>query len=102
VQVKGEWKDFYVNNWFHKWGVETDRKMLPHYASSDPSYTIYGYLGGCAAPFDAEGKKLLEKYPDANIYHGRIVAASNAVGYEIRVLHLFGRDRKTARYEVFH
>ena len=102
VQVSGKYSDFYVNNWFHKWGADTDRKVLPHYANNLPAYTIYGYLGGCAAPFDAEGKKLLEKYLDANIYHARIVPVKNEVGYELHVLHLFGRDRKTARYEVFH
>jgi hypothetical protein len=100
--VRVEDKDFYVNNWFHKWGDDTDRKVLKHYANDLPDYTIYGYLNGIAAPFDAEGKKLLEKYPDANIYHGRIVAAKNEIGYEVRILHLMGRDKKTARYEIMY
>lgn len=100
--VKVDGKEFYVNNWFHKWGDDTDRKMLKHYANDSPHYTVYGYFGGIAAPFDAEGKKLLEKYPDANIYHGRVVAAKNEIGYELRVLHLLGRDKKTARYEVMY
>ncbi len=102
VQVSGEWKDFYVNNWFHKWGGDTDRKVLPHYANNLPAYTIYGYLNGAFAPFDAEGKKLLATYPDSIIYHGRIVPAKNDIGYEIHLLHLTGRDRKTAGYKVFH
>ncbi|MBI2806927.1 MAG: hypothetical protein HYX68_18255 [Planctomycetes bacterium] len=96
------WQDFYVNNWFHKWSPETDRKMLKHYANDSPHYTVYGYLGGIAAPFDAAGKALLKKYPDANIYHGRVVPAKNDIGYEVRVLHLLGRNKKTLRYEIMH
>ena len=96
------WQDYYVNNWFHKWSDETDKKMLKHYANDSPHYTVYGYLGGIAAPFDEAGKALLRKYPDTSIYHGRIVPAKNEVGYELRVLHLLGRDKKTARYEIFH
>ncbi len=100
--IRVEGKDFYVNNWFHKWGDDTDRKMLKHYANDLPHYTVYGYYNGIAAPWDAEGKKLLEKYPDANIYHGRVVPAKNEIGYELRILHLLGRDKKTARYEVMY
>jgi hypothetical protein len=99
------WRDFYVNNWFHDWGPETDRKMLAHYANDDDRYSVYGFLKGIAAPFDAEGKKLLAKYePDYSgiIYHGRVVKAGNEAGHEVRLLHLLGRNKKTARYEVFH
>jgi hypothetical protein len=100
--IRVEDKDFYVNNWFHRWGEDTDRKILKFYANDLPNYTVYGYLTGIAAPFDAEGKALLAKHPDASIYHGRIVAAKNEVGYEVRVLHLLGRNKKTARYEIMH
>jgi hypothetical protein len=96
------WDDFYVNNWFHKWSDETDRKILKHYANDSPHYTVYGYLGGIAAPFDAASKPLLAKYPDSSIYHGRVVPAKNEIGYEVRILHLLGRDKKTAKYEIFH
>jgi hypothetical protein len=96
------WRDFYVNNWFHRWGDDTDKKILKHYANDDPHYTVFGYFGSIAAPFDAEGKTLLLKYPDANIYHGRVVPAKNEVGYEVRILHLLGRDKKTAKYEIMH
>jgi hypothetical protein len=102
VKVGEKWSDFFVNNWFHRWGAETDRKMLAHYANDNPNYTIYGYFNGTIAPFDAEGKKLVEKYPDANIYHARVVPAKNEVGYELRVIHLLGRDKKTAKYGAFH
>ncbi len=97
------WRDFYVNNWFHDWGAETNREMLRHYANDDLNTTVYGFLGGIAAPFDAEGKKLLEKFePDWGgiIYHGRVVKGD--AGYEVRLLHLMGRNKKTARYDVFH
>lgn len=96
------WDDFYINNWFHLWGGDTDKKILPHYANDLPNYTVYGYLTGIAAPFDAEGKALLAKYPDAVIYHGRIVPAKNEIGYAVRILHLLGRNKKTARYEIMH
>jgi hypothetical protein len=85
--VKVDDKDFYVNNWFHQWGDDTDRKMLRHYANDSPHYTVYGYFGGIAAPFDAAGQKLVKEHPDANIYHGRVVTAKNEVGYELRILH---------------
>jgi hypothetical protein len=100
--LRVEGKDFYINNWFHKWGDDSDKKMLKHYANDSPHYTVYGYLGGIAVPIDTEGKKLLEKYPDTSIYHGRVVAAKNEVGYELRILHLLGRDKKTAKYEIFY
>ena len=100
--VKVDDKEFYVNNWFHKWGDDTDRKMLKHYANDSPHYTVYGYFGGIAAPFDAEGKKLVEMHPDATIYHGRVVPAKTEIGYELRILHLLGRNKKTARYEIMY
>jgi hypothetical protein len=105
VRIGEQWRDFYVNNWFHDWGPEADRKMLAHYATADPNYTVYGFLGGIAAPFDAEGKRLLEKYlPEYGgiLYHGRVVKANNEVGYEVQVLHLMGRHKKTANYAIFH
>lgn len=99
------YRDFYINNWFHSWSEETDRKMLPHYANDDPNYTVYGYLGGIAAPFDAEGKKLLQKFEGdygGIIYHGRVVRTTGEPGYEVRLLHLMGRHKKTANYDIFH
>jgi len=100
--LRVEGKDFYINNWFHKWGDDTDKKILKHYANDLPNYTVYGYFNGIAAPFDADGNKLLAKYPDAHIYHGRVVAAKNEAGYELKILHLLGRDKKTARYEIMY
>ena len=107
VRDKGaaRWRDYFVNNWFHRWGADTDRKILAHYANTDPHYSVYGYLGGIAAPFDAAGQELIKRYEPVYtgiIYHGRVVAAKNEAGFEIRVLHLMGRHKKTLRYEVFH
>jgi len=99
------WRDFYVNNWFHDWGDETNRKILPHYLNKDPNYSVYGYVQGAMAPFDDEGRKLLARYdPDYRIiiYQGRIVAAQNDLGHAIQVTRLFGPHKKKAQWEVIH
>lgn len=99
------WPDYYVNNWFHDWGAETNRKVLPYYANSDPHYTVYGFVAGSFVPFDEEGKQLLSRFdPDYGgiIYHGRIVPAKNDIGHAIHVLHLMGRHKKSAEYKVFY
>ena len=75
---KRTWKDYYVNNWFHHWGAEADRKALRHYANTDPHYTVYGFLGGTVAPLDKEGQKLVDRYKPAYggiIFHGRVAKA---------------------------
>lgn len=109
VRVKADeksgWKDYFINNWFHRWGEQTDRKMLAHYANDKPNYDIYGYLKGTIAPLDAEGRAILARHEaDYNgiIYHARLVKADNPVGYARHLLHLVGRNKKTARYEVFY
>jgi hypothetical protein len=105
VQQAQVWRDFYVNNWFHDWGDETNRKILPFFANKDPNYSIYGFVQGTTIPFDDEGRKLLAKYdPDYNgvIYQGRIVPAKNDLGHAIQILRLMGRHKKSADYEVFH
>jgi hypothetical protein len=99
------WRDFYVNNWFHRWGADADRKVVAHYATNDPNFTIYGWLGDLAIPVDAAGKKLLARYEadyGGPMYHGRVVKANNDVGYEVQILHLMGRHKKTQNYDVFH
>jgi len=101
------WKAFYVNNWFHDWGKETDRKILAHYANDLPHYTVYGYLNNSsiAAPFARESEELLKKYePDfqAIIFHGRVKKADNEIGYEVHLLHILGRHKKSAEVRIFH
>jgi hypothetical protein len=100
----GKWQDYFVNNWFHRWGPDTDKTILSHYANDDAHYSVYGYLTGIAAPFDQAGQQLIDKsFADYNgiIYHGRVVPAKNDVGYEVRLLHLVGRNKKTLEYQVF-
>ncbi len=102
---KDEWKDFYINNWFHRWGPDTDVKVLSHYATSDPNYTTYGYLNGVVAPFDKPGRQLIAKSSRSYsglIHHSRVFKAKNKIGYELRLVHLVGRNKETARYEVIH
>jgi hypothetical protein len=101
---KMEWRDWFVNNWFHPWGKDADRKMLAHHANSDANYTIYGFLSGAPAPFDSPGKALVEKYGKEYcdiVYHARVVRAKEG-GFELRVLHLMGRHRKWLEYRVLH
>ncbi len=109
VQAPGEakpaWRDFYVNNWVHDWGPEADKKVLLNYVTDDPNYTIYGFLSGTTVTFDADSKKLLEKYePDYSgiIYHGKVVKKNDAAAPEVRLIHLMGRNKKTQNYDVFH
>jgi hypothetical protein len=105
VRAGDDWKDYYVNNWFHDWSPETDRKILAHYANASPHYTVFGYLKGIGAPFDKEGQELIKKYePEYGgiIYHGRVKRAKNEVGYEVHILHLMGRHKKSLDYKVFH
>jgi hypothetical protein len=107
VRQGNEWKDFYINNWFHDWSPDADRKMLAHYANDLPAYTVYGYIGNksIAAPFDKESQELLKKC-DADfqsiIFHGRVKKADNEAGYEVHLLHILGRHRKSAEVRIFH
>src|SRR5262249_20606617 len=48
----GEWKEFYVNNWFHVWGPRADPKIYAHYAGKPAPYDVYGFARAQAAPFD--------------------------------------------------
>jgi len=105
VRQDPAWKDFYVNNWFHQWGAETDRKILAQYANDSPHYTVYGYLGSNVAPFAKESQEILKKGEaefQPIIYHGRVQAANNEIGYEVRLLHVLGRNKKTQESGVVH
>lgn len=93
----GEWKEWYVNNWFHKWGPQTDRIMHQRYADRKGPYDIYGFVEGMAAPFDARSRAIIEKNPTSRLmYHGRIrTAKGTPFGYEVELLQLIGRDPQT-------
>ncbi len=102
---KKSFRDWFVNNWFHRWGDEADKKMLAQFAGKSEPYTVYGFLGSNVAPLDRASQAILDRYRDdygGIIYHARVVKAANPVGYELKVIHLMGRHKKTAEYRVFH
>lgn len=97
-------RDYFVNNWFHRWGADADRKMLAQFAGKGEPYTVYGYLGSNLAPVDRAGQAIIDQnkseYPGM-IYHARVVKADNPVGFELQLIHLMGRSKKDAEYRVF-
>lgn len=100
---KDKSKDYYVNNWFHKWGKDADAKTLAHYANDDPNYTIYGYVSSQPAPWDKDSQAIYEKHADdygGLIYHARVVKTDR--GHELKMIHLVGRHKKSAEYRVIH
>jgi len=102
---KKQLRDYFVNNWFHRWGSDADNKMLAQFAGKAAPYTVYGFLGSNVAPLDRASQAILNKYKDdynGIIYHARVVKADNTVGYELKLIHLMGRHKKTLKYEVFH
>ncbi len=101
----GVWADYFINNWFHPWGKEAGRKMLAHFAAGGTAYTVYGFLNTIAAPLDAAGQAVVKKYEadyGGIIYHARVARADTPAGYELKLLHLMGRHKKSLDYRVFH
>lgn len=94
VETKlNEWQEFYVNNWFHKWGDQADAAIHKLFADKKAPYDIYGFINGQAAPFSAASKAIIAKYPKARMFHGLIRSSKgNAFGHEIELLHLVGPD----------
>jgi hypothetical protein len=70
----GVWKEFFVNNWFHKWGDKADKAIHAWYADKPNSYDIYGFVKGQAAPFDKKSQAILDKNKDnpSMMFHGRV------------------------------
>jgi hypothetical protein len=102
---KKQMGDYFVNNWFHRWGADADRKMLTWFAGKGEPYTVYGYLGSNLAPVDKAGQAIIDKNKDeypGMIYHARVVKADNPVGYELQLIHLMGRSKKDAAYRIFY
>ena len=96
------WKEYYVNNWFHKWGDKADRAVYKVYADRKAPYDIYGYVNGQTAPFSKEAKALIGRHKSARTFHGLIRATpANPFGYEIDLLNLLGPD-KQGNGTVFH
>src|SRR5205823_4988690 len=91
------WKEFYINNWFHKWdekGLKADKFVYGYYAGKKAPYDIYGFVNGQAAPFDKASRAVIDKNKDnpSLMFHGRIRAAKEApFGYEIELTDLIGR-----------
>lgn len=87
------WREWYVNNWFHRWGEAADVAVHKLYADRKAPYDVYGYLNGQSAPFTAASKELIRKYPRARTFHGLIRTSKDAPkGVAIELLHLFGPD----------
>jgi hypothetical protein len=88
-----KWEEYYVNNWFHKWGERADQAVHKLYAGKKAPYDVYGFINGQAAPFSKEAQALIAKYPKAKMFHGLIRATKdNPFGYEIELLQLVGPD----------
>ncbi len=92
------WKEYYVNNWFHKWGDKADRFVHGYYADKKGPYDVYGYALAQAAPFDKKSQTVIDRHKaDGSLkFHGLVHAAEGTpFGYEIELIDLIGRDRKT-------
>lgn len=105
VEVGSEWKEFYVNNWFHIWGPRADAKVHSYYADKGAPYHLYGFARSQAAPFDAKSKAILDKHKDnpSLMFHGRVKTAKGTkFGYEIELIDLIGRNVKSGGSIVLH
>jgi hypothetical protein len=94
----GEWKEYYVNNWFHRWGAKADPLVHRWFADKGDLYRIYGFARGQAAPFDAKSQAILERHKDnpSLMFHGRVrTAKDQPFGYELELLTLIGREVKS-------
>jgi hypothetical protein len=102
------WKEFYINNWFHKWDEKAgkaDKVVHGHYAGKKAPYDIYGFVNGQAAPFDKKSQAIIEKNKDnpSRMFHGRIHATKDTpFGYEIELIDLIGRNAKTGGEAVLY
>lgn len=98
----GKWREFYVNNWFHRWGEEADKAVHLLYAGKEAPYDVYGWVGGMAAPFSKSAQAIVDKHRNTKLlYHGLVrTTKSNAFGFEIELLHLIGRNPQTGGGDV--
>lgn len=97
-----EWKDYYVNNWFHKWGDKADKAIHGHYADKKAPYDIYGFVNGQAAPFDKKSQAILDKHKATyTTFHGVVKTAKDSpLGYEIELIDLIGKNTQTGGHTV--
>jgi len=92
------WKEFFVNNWFHKWGERADKVVYGHYAGKPLPYDIYGFARAQVAPFDKKSQAVIDNNKDnpSLMFHGRIHATKdNPFGFEIELIDLVGRNVKS-------
>lgn len=96
VETKpGKWQEYYVNNWFHRWGDRADRAMHKLYAGRKAPYDIYGFINGQAAPFSKEARALIARHKGARMFHGLVrTAPGTPFGYQIELLNLVGPDKQ--------
>ena len=88
-----KWKEFYVNNWFHKWGEKADPAVHKVYAGKQAPYDIYGFISGQVAPFSKKAQALIGQHKNAKMFHGLVrQTQENPFGYEIELLNLVGQD----------
>ncbi len=87
----GQWRPFYVNNWFHSWGAEADRAISKVYANQPAPFDIYGLVKGQIVPFSPSAQALLRAHPQAQYYHGLIRGSEG--DYSIDLLHLIVQDK---------
>jgi len=99
VETKpGEWKEVFVNNWFHPWGARADKLVHALYADKPAPYDIYGFARGQSAPFDAKSRAVIAAHQSnpSLMFHGRVRTSKEAAfGYELELIDLIGRDVKT-------
>lgn len=99
------WKEFYVNNWFHKWGDKADKLIYSHYADKTDHYRIFGFARAQAAPFDKPSQTIIGQHADqaSMTFQGRVKATNeNSFGYEIELIDLIGRDLKKGGAKVLY
>jgi len=98
-----KWQEFYVNNWFHRWGPRADAAIHAAYADKKPPYDMYGWIVGKRAPYSKASAAIVAKYPEAKVFRGFVHATRhNAFGYEIEITHLIGKDPKTRVAKILY
>ena len=103
VEVKPDtWKEYYVNNWIHRWGPDADRAIHAYYAGKELPYDVFGWIEGKACPYSKEARGLLKKFPDSRIFHGAVRSAPGTeFGYVLTIKHLMGKDPQTRASQCY-
>lgn len=98
------WQEFYINNWFHRWGPRADKFIYKYYADRDKRYNLFGYASAQAAPFNKKSQAIYDRNKAiATTFQGRTHATKgNPFGYEIELIDLIGKDRATGGSKVLY